>query len=892
MSYFYRDESIADTIKNPVNVKLTGHIAQAPILDEVFFVNLKDVDTVDIQMDFNQKERQLSAKITAPHINYSNVELDSLNFFVETDHEQFDFDLSFKEINAGPLSIKRTSLKGNQVNNQLDLDFTAYHEDERLIHIATEITGSRDNLKLHVVPDSLIFNKKPWKTPVDNQMRYLVNRLEFDNFNFERNSQSVRIIDDKPGYDEDHVAITFENFKLSEFLSYLNPDEILATGNLNGNLTLEKPLTDTGMLADLTVRDFSFLEVDMGTLQMNGNALGGNSYAFNMDIAGGEVDLDLIGDYTAQNNQALLDLDLRINEVKMSALDGFSLGYLENGSGAFSGNFKLTGTLVEPEYNGALNFNQAKFTVAALNAPFTLPNEQLKVNNEGISMENFKILDSNQNQMVMSGTIGTESFINPTFDLQITAKNFQALNATKEDNDLIYGLATFNADATITGDLQIPIVKGNADLLPNTNITYVLPTATVNLEERDGIVVFVNKENPDAILTRSEEQVAVVKGFDISTSFTVDKEAVINILIDQQTGDNFQVSGEGDFNFTMQPSGRMGLTGVYNISGGHYEMNLYNLVNRKFLLADGGKIRWSGDPFDAELEITAIYEIETSASSLMAARTSGADPSVRNRYKQVLPFYVYLNVDGELMAPEISFDLDMPENEQGALGGQVYGRIQEVNQQEGELNRQVFSLLVLNKFYPEVGSDGSRGGFASIARDNLNDALSDQLNVFSDKLLGTSGVELDFNLDTFTDYQGETPQERTQLDIAAQKKLLDDRLIVRVGSEVDVQGSSSTGEETPLIGNVSLEYVLTNDGRYRLKGFRRNEFENVIDGQTIVSGIALIFTQEFNKFDELWEALLKSKSDKQKSDEQEIKENQKRLEEKDDKQKEAQKTDN
>ena len=87
-----------------------------------------------------------------------------------------------------------------------------------------------------------------------------------------------------------------------------------------------------------------------------------------------------------------------------------------------------------------------------------------------------------------------------------------------------------------------------------------------------------------------------------------------------------------------------------------------------------------------------------------------------------------------------------------------------------------------------------------------------------------------------------------------------------MGSEVDIQGSSSTGETTPLIGNVSLEYLLTEDGRYRLKGFRRNEFENVIDGQTIVSGIALIFTQEFNKFSELWDAILRSQNDKRKAE--------------------------
>lgn len=137
--------------------------------------------------------------------------------------------------------------------------------------------------------------------------------------------------------------------------------------------------------------------------------------------------------------------------------------------------------------------------------------------------------------------------------------------------------------------------------------------------------------------------------------------------------------------------------------------------------------------------------------------------------------------------------------------------------------------------------------------------MSDQLNIFSDKLLGNTGFQLDFGLDTFTDYQGTTPQERTQLDVAAQRKFFNDKLTVRVGSSVDVAGESASGDATPLIGNVSLEYELTEDGQYRLKGFRRSEFENVIDGQTIVSGISLIFQQEFNKFSQLWSAILRKK---------------------------------
>jgi predicted nucleic acid-binding Zn-ribbon protein len=493
-----------------------------------------------------------------------------------------------------------------------------------------------------------------------------------------------------------------------------------------------------------------------------------------------------------------------------------------------------------------------------------LANENLKVNNEGLTMDNFIIRDENQNTLVASGKIGTESFINPTFDLKVNADHFQVLNATKDDNDFVYGKATFDAVAEITGDLQIPKIDMNLTVGSDTDVTYVMPSATVNIEERDGVVIFVNRENPDAILTRTEEESATIKGFDISAYIKVGKDAAVTIVIDEETGDNFKVSGDGDLNFNMNPNGNMNLAGVYEVQDGHYELNLYNLVNRKFDIVSGSRVTWSGDPFDAKLDIKALYKVETSASSLMAPVFSGEDASVTGKFREVLPFYVYLNIDGQLTEPKIAFNLDMPKDEQGAIGGQVYGRVQQLNQQEDELNRQVFSLLVLNRFYPDPGSDGSAGGVASIARDNLNDAVSDQLNTFSDKLLGNSGFDLNFGLDSYTDYQGTSPQERTQLDIAAQKKLFNDRVIVSVGSEVDVQGSSSTGESTPIIGNVSIEYILTENGRYRLKGFRRNEFENVIDGQTIVSGIALIFTQEFNKFNELWDALVKSSTKKEK----------------------------
>jgi hypothetical protein len=195
----------------------------------------------------------------------------------------------------------------------------------------------------------------------------------------------------------------------------------------------------------------------------------------------------------------------------------------------------------------------------------------------------------------------------------------------------------------------------------------------------------------------------------------------------------------------------------------------------------------------------------------------------------------------------------MPEDRQGAINGSVYSKISQVNQQEDQLNKQVFSLLVLNRFYPESGSDGSQGGPATMARDNINQALSDQLNTFSDKLTGNTGISLNFDVNSYTDYQGNTSQNRTDVDVTAQKKLMDDRLVVEAGSSMNVQGQQRAGESQALVGNVSVEYLLTEDGRWKLRGFRKSEYENVIDGQVFVSGIALIFTREFNKFKVLWD---------------------------------------
>ena len=398
-----------------------------------------------------------------------------------------------------------------------------------------------------------------------------------------------------------------------------------------------------------------------------------------------------------------------------------------------------------------------------------------------------------------------------------------------------------------------------------TDITYVVPETQLDVEEMEDVVIFVDRENSNAILTRydQEETPSLFRGINANTILEIADDAVFHIIIDERTGDNLEISGDAALNLNIEPNGRINLTGRYELNSGHYETNLYNIVKRRFEINPGSTISLLGNPTDAKFDMTAVYSVRTSAAPLMTAVTSGQDASVTNKYKQILPFLVYLNVDGGLLEPKLSFGLDMPENARGSLGGAVYERVLQLNEQESELNKQVFSLLALNRFFPDSGSDGSIGGTTALAQDNVNKVLSGELNTFSDKVFGNSGFDLDFDLDSFTDYQGDSPEDRTKLNINAKKNFFNDRLIITAGSAVDVKGSSQVDQgRTPIIGNVSLEYLLSENGRYRLKGFSREEYQNVVDGQMILTGVALIFNREFNRFSELFNPLKNEEKEK------------------------------
>ncbi|HJT73070.1 MAG TPA: translocation/assembly module TamB domain-containing protein, partial [Chitinophaga sp.] len=344
-----------------------------------------------------------------------------------------------------------------------------------------------------------------------------------------------------------------------------------------------------------------------------------------------------------------------------------------------------------------------------------------------------------------------------------------------------------------------------------------------------------------------------LQGINFSGVAEITPESTIKIIIDPVNGDYVQAKGTANINATLDASSKMTLTGRYEIQEGKYEMSLNQLIKRSFSIEKGSTITFSGDATNADLDITARYTVNAPAADLVQDQVTKLEGAERNKYKQRLPFYVYLKIKGELMKPEISFELDMPEAEQNVFSGTVYNRIKQINQIPSELNKQVMGLLVLNTFIPDdpLAGDGSGDlGVSNMARQSVSKILSQQLNNLAGNLI--KGIDLNFDVESGEDYSTGSAQETTNLKVGASKSLFNDRLSVSVGSNVMLQGENQANPSS-LVGDISVEYKLTRDGRYRVRVYQRNDNYTVIEGQVVETGVAFALIMDYDEFREIFQ---------------------------------------
>ncbi|WP_316750891.1 translocation/assembly module TamB domain-containing protein [Pedobacter gandavensis] len=802
------------------------------------------------------KKDSLAMKAWVPKVVYGDYKVDSTRLSIDNTDQKINYKLTVKSLQSASINLYNTEISGDAVGNNLGINI--YLRDSKLKDkylLGGTFQSINKDFRFSLDPQKLLLNYQKWVVAPDNYIQFGQSGIMARNFDISRDNQllSVNSVGNEANAP---LKVLFKDFKIETLTKFAEQDSSLLGGSINGTVDAKDLMGTPKFEADLTIDQLRYQKDQLGTLRVAVNNNTENAFETNIALTGvHEVRANGFY-YTAP--ESALDLTINVDKIDLKQLESVSMGQIRKGSGTISGQMAVKGPLTAPKINGEVKFNQAAFIATYVNSYFRMPNETISFNEEGIKFDNFTVLDSLNQPLKVNGNIYTTNYTDFRFKLDISANNFRLMNSTAADNEMIYGKVFVSTNfLRVRGDLYQPQINMNITVNKGTKFFFAMPSSDPSIIDQEGVVQFIDENAPpfNGKIALSTDSVAKapIRGINLSADLTMDKDAEFTVVVDPSNGDQLKVKGEGTLNTTMDPSGKISMTGRYELSDGSYKLSVGGIATREFKIQQGSNIVWTGEPTSANVDITALYEVDAPAIDLIANEVGD---EFRTQSKQKFPFQVYLMITGEIMKPIINFRLDLPENERGIIGGQVYAKLQSVNANENELNKQVFALLALERFIadnPFQSLAGSGNGLvANYARQSVSKLLTDQLNNLASDLI--KGVDVNFGLNTSEDYSTGKLENRTELEIGLSKKLLDDRLTVTVGSSFGLEGGSNQNNQNSsnIAGNVNIEYLLSKDGRYRLRAYRKNQTDGIIEGQIVETGIGFALVVDYNKFREIF----------------------------------------
>ena len=860
---------------SPQQFKFDVRIVKTPLVAQ-FAPSLKTLDPVNITGSFDSETGNLVVNGTMPKVVYGTNVVNNVKLAINTGNNALNYSLTVDEVKASSsIDLLYTSITGSAQNNKLNISLQVRDAAKKeRYRVAGVFSILPDEYQFSFLQNGLLLDYMPWAVNADNALQFGGKGILAKDFSITNNNQVLSINSDSPEMNSP-ITVDFRNFKIETLTKAAKQDSLQVGGVINGNAHISNFQKSPQFTAAINVNDFNFKGDTVGNIALKVNNQTQNAYAADVSITGKGNQVNLTGLYYT-DPASQFDMNLNIVSLNMKSIEGFSFGAIRNASGNISGQLKITGTTSAPVVRGDINFNKVAFNVSMLNSYFTMPQESITFNNDGILFNDFTMVDSLGNKAIVTGTIYTKTFTDFAFGVNINTTNFRVINSTQADNKLYYGKLYLDSQIQIRGNMDKPVVDANLTVNDKTDLTIVLPEDDPGVEDRQGVVEVINPHAPklDSIfLAKKLDSLrkSNLTGLDVSATIKINKEARFTIVVDERNGDVVHLQGEAQLNGGIDPSGKTNLTGSYTVESGSYNL-AYATVTRKFLFKKGSTITWTGDPTSADIDLTAIYVANVPPIDLVSDQITGSTDETM--YKQKLPFNVDLMLKNQLLKPDISFDIVLPDSSYTVspqVVSTVNARLDQVRQDPNELNKQVLGVLVLGHFIGDnpLQSQGGSTGVEGAIRNSVSSLLSDQLNKLAGNLIG--GVQLSFDLTSGADYSSGVEQNRTDLNVGLSKQFLNDRVTVTVGNNFNLEGQNQPGQKTTdIAGNISVNYKLTKDGRYLVRAYRRDEFI-VVEGEVIETGIAFSLTYDYNRFKELFA----KKSKEQKAMEKKYNEDQK-----------------
>jgi hypothetical protein len=854
----YSDKKVKPVVKtDQVSLQMDANLKPDPIfallLPGLFFdKNIHAYGSIDNK----QKDSSLTFYVTAPVIVYKTDRFSNLRVNINGINDSLKYAINVDTVKAASLKLYTTSLSGGLGNTYISTLFSTLDKNKKEKYSLSATAAINNGSYLVKLGDKLRLNYADWVVDSKNTVNYSSQGINISQFTISKGRETVSI-NSTSSLTNAPLDVKIEQFSLQNITGLLDRDSLEIGGMLSAHVTVEG-LDKSVPLFNGTIKvdSLSYQNTIVGNVSIDGRTDNNEAASFTGKLTGNGNHVDLKGTY----NQEKIDAQLQLNPIVLKSIEPFTRNYLTRSSGNITGNINITGSVQSPEWNGSILFDSANTQLREYGTVMKMSGQKLELKYPEIIFNQFIIKDSLDHIVTVNGSIKSESD-GLIADLTAKTTDFIAINNTALTNNEIYGKAIIDADVTITGPISAPEITGNLNLKDKSQITYVRQQSVSSAKDGEGVVEFVNMDtlnkhvHPSTlVVVHPLHQFDGMIHYDLNID--IDKNAKFNIIIDPITRDELQVQGSGQLNAGVSPNGDMFSTGTYNLTKGSYQLNT-KFLKRKFDLQEGSTITLNGDPKDAVADITAIYEIEASPYDLLANEIS--DNSNSALYRQKLPFQVILKIKGKIMQPRLSFDVQLKDKANGVNSDMIStigNKFLQMRSDPASMNKQVFTLLVMGRFIGEQSSDffGGSSGLQTdqLVKESVSRFLSDAISHLAADLI--KGVDIELNLRTVDNYSDAT--KRTDLNLALSKRFLDDRLSITVGKNFVVDGvdplaKGQDNSNVQFLPDITTTYKLSKDGRYMLKAYQKSDYEAVLDGYFIETGVAFTLSMDYNSLKEL-----------------------------------------
>lgn len=856
--YFVLPDVAYKPITQPFNLLMDFKFVKHPLL-QAFVPGLTRLDTARFTANLNsQADTLFRASLNLPFVEYDTIQIVKTTLSMVGNANTLTYKGGLDGVILSSFRVRKTSLLGNVRNNIASFNAIFKDSIDKDRHAVAGLLQNVENqYRIKFRRGGLLLNYAPWQVDSTGYIQYGKAGLLINKFNIEWGEQRLAI-NSTTAMPNGPISIITDSLNIENFVTLFGTDSTLAGGKIDGKILLSNYMTTPSFTGEMAIKRFRFQRTDIGDLKVNAYNENPNIITTKVSLLNEYNDVELAGNYNLKSKNTL-DFNLDIKKLSAETVQAFSFGQLRRAKGNLNGVASIKGSMVNPQLVGNLNFDKVAFDVSTLGSRYLIDGQKLIFDGQTIRLNQFTVSDTLNQPLKVNGTVVLTKIPEVKYDLTVNANNFLVINSTRKDNDFFYGKGIVDVDLTLQGISSKAKIDGDIKVRENSNISVIVPNTGNQVSATEGIVVFVNNKTTLGEVPKvdSSQVINLANDFvsEISLNVEADDKSQFTIVVDEINGDNLVVKGNARLNAGVNAAGQPYILGSYDLTEGSYGIT-FEVLKRQFSIRKGSSLTWTGDPTNADVNITAVYNTTTAPLDLMQNEVTDN----RDLYRQKMNFEVLLTMAGKLSKPDVSFKIQVQDKEkQGLLSNEVFTAVDTKlkNLDVNEVNKQVFALLILNRFFAQNSADffsSSSGGTnaEAFARQSVSKILSDQLDKFATDLI--KGVDLDINLASSQGFFNGESSTRTDLSLGLSKAFFNNRIEVKVGRNFELENTSKVSRNpSEVFDNVSVNYKLTQDGRYLFRAFRKNQFQSVLEGFIVETGIGFSVTLEYGRFMEIFQ---------------------------------------